>query len=303
MASARILRIGTRASPLATWQANWVADQLRAQGHPVQIEFVRTTGDATESAIVGSGATGVFTRELQAALRDHHVDLAVHSLKDLPTATPDGLIVAAVPVRASPFDALVSLAGHALDALPAQSRIGTGSPRRESQIKFARPDVLVQPIRGNVDTRLHKLDHGEFDAIILAEAGLDRLGLAHRISQRLPPEVCLPAPAQGALAIEARRDDAAACRAAGSLNHAASEMAVTVERNFLATMEGGCSAPIGAWCHLASGRELHLHIVVVNPTATERLARTIVAEPTASAGLGQTAAQWALDQGAAAWCV
>lgn len=301
MPASRTLRIGTRASKLATWQASWVADQLRAAGRPAVLEFVRTHGDVSQTAIVGGGETGVFTRELQEALLDHRVDLAVHSLKDLPTASPDGLVLAAVPLRASPFDALISQDGMTLDALPSQSRLGTGSSRRKTQILYARPDLVVLPVRGNVDTRLGKLDAGEYDALVLAEAGLERLGLAYRISQRLPPEVCLPAPAQGALGIEARGDDEFSRSAAGFLNHAESAMAVAVERSFLAAMQAGCSAPLAAWCRITTRNDLQLRIAILNNAATERLTQSFHAAMADAADLGLRAANWVLNHGAADW--
>ena len=198
MANERTLRIATRGSQLARWQADWVADRLRRSGQTVEIVEIATRGDVDQSEFVGDiGAPGVFTKEIQRAVLAGEADVAVHSLKDLPTDSVEGLVLAAVPMRESPADVLVSPLANSIDALPKGARVGTGSLRRQAQLRHPRPDLQVAAIRGNVETRIRKLDEGQFDAIVLAEAGLKRLGLAERISQVLPWELMLPAVGQG----------------------------------------------------------------------------------------------------------
>lgn len=244
----RTLRIGTRGSQLARWQSDWVAGQLRARGLHAEIVEITTSGDVQQSGPVAAlGGQGVFTKEIQAALLAGKVDLAVHSLKDLPTQQAEGLRLAAVPTREDPADALISRGGTTLDRLPRGARLGTGSQRRRAQLLTLRPDLNVLDIRGNVDTRLRKLDEGQYDAIALAVAGLARLGWNDRIAEVLGPPRVLPAPGQGALAIECRREDFEAHAAAAPLDDPATRAAVEAERAVLAALHGGCSAPVGAW--------------------------------------------------------
>lgn len=249
------LRIGTRASALARAQTDWVADQLRDMGVAVEVHLIETRGDVrVDVAIEKIGGDGVFVRELERALRDDRIDVAVHSMKDLPTAETPGLTIACVPRRATPFDALVGRAAATLDALPQGAVVGTSSIRRIVQVKAFRGDLQVRPVRGNVDTRLRKLDAGEYDCLILAAAGLERLGLAHRITQMLEPPRFWPAVAQGALAIQTRDDDERARRLVAPLDDAATHRASRAERGCLAALAGGCLAPIAAWArHDASG--------------------------------------------------
>lgn len=253
----KTIRIGTRGSRLALWQARWVKEALEKTGAAAETVVIHTTGDRSASdPIARLGATGVFTKEIQRALLDGEVDLAVHSMKDLPTETPERLTLAAVPVRADVRDVLVGGA-ETLDALPDGARIGTGSLRRKCQL-LNRFDsrIIVEEIRGNVETRLAKLDAGEYDAILLAVAGLRRLGFSERIRPEaiLAPEEIFPAVGQGALAIEARRDDAETLSIAGRLDDFETRQAVLAERAMLRTLEGGCIAPIGAFSSIEDGR-------------------------------------------------
>jgi hydroxymethylbilane synthase len=259
MMEARPIRIGTRASLLARTQTEWVAGQLRSLGHAVEIETIATIGDArTDMPIARIGGDGVFVRELERALLGRRIDAAVHSLKDLPSAETPGLSLACVPRRATPFDALVARGATALASLPAGAVVGTSSVRRVMQVRAARPDLVVHPVRGNVDTRLEKLDDGEFDAIILAAAGLERLGLSHRITELLGPDSFWPAVAQGALVVQIRTDDGPVAAALAALDDSAAHDAVRAERSFLAALAGGCLAPIGGWAHFRADGRLEL---------------------------------------------
>jgi hydroxymethylbilane synthase len=246
MPSSRI-RLGTRASALARWQADWVAAGLREHDIEVELVPISTVGDRQQEPIKKIGAQGLFTKEIQRALLDDRIDLAVHSLKDLPTEKVDGLCLAAVPERAAVADVLVSPDHASFEALPQGATIGTGSLRRQAQLLHARPDLQVRDIRGNVDTRLKKAETDEFDAIILAEAGLRRLELQQHITEQLPLSLLLPAIGQGALGLETRSDDTATRDAVMLLDHAPSHQAVVAERAMLAALQGGCLAPIGAW--------------------------------------------------------
>ncbi|MEO1496136.1 MAG: hydroxymethylbilane synthase [Planctomycetota bacterium] len=296
------LRLGSRASKLARWQAHWVASELRGLGHEIEIVEVRTEGDARQSGpIEAIGSVGVFTKAIQDALLDHRVDLAVHSLKDLPTTPVPGLQVAAVPPRAPLRDALVTQAANSIAALPEGARVGTGSHRRRAQLLHARPDLTVGDLRGNVDTRLAKLDAGEHDAILLAEAGLTRLGLAERIACRIPCEEMLPAPGQGALGIECRPDDDATVAALAPLDDPATHHAVLAERSALARLEGGCLAALGAWARYED-EQLRLTVAVFSEDGREKLASNALApvpDRSAASELGHAVADDLLSQGAA----
>ncbi len=294
-----MLRLGTRASALARWQADWVAAQLRDAGHNVEIVEILTKGDARQSESVADiGAPGVFTKEIQRAVLVGEVDAAVHSLKDLPTDVAAGLMLAAVPRRESPADVLVARSGGALDQLPWAARVGTGSLRRQAQLRHARGDLQIEYIRGNVDTRLRKLEEGEFAAIVLAEAGLKRLGLAARITQVLPLELMLPAVGQGALGLECRTEDNATRTALQSIDDANSHAAVISERALLAHLRGGCLAPIGAYGRMEGGR-LQLDAVVLSENGECRLSARGEAPLSGAVELGHCVAAALLDQGAA----
>lgn len=241
------LRIGSRGSQLALWQANHVARSLRERGHQVEIDVIKTTGDKmTEVALAQVGTKGMFTKEIEEALGEGRIDLAVHSLKDLPTDLPSGFSLAAVMKREDARDAFISKRHSSLDALPLNSHVGTSSLRREAQLRARRPDLKVTPLRGNVDTRLRKLEAGEYDAIILAAAGLKRLGREDAVREMLPVSVMCPAVGQGALAIEVREGDQAVAHHVEFLNDAATRAATECERALLQRLGGGCQVPIGA---------------------------------------------------------
>lgn len=251
---ARTVRFGTRASDLALWQTHHVADLLRAAWPElaIEIETFRTRGDRiVDTPLPLIGGKGLFTAELEAALLDGRIDCAVHSFKDLPTEEPDGLVIGAVPLRANPADALVSRDGCTLETLPQGARVGTSSLRRAAQLLRSRPDLQLADIRGNVDTRIRKVlapspsQDADYDAILLACAGLERLGRGDVITQVLPFDIMLPAPGQGALAVQCRRDDPAGALLA-AIQHMPSRLAAIAERAFLAGLGGGCSTPVAA---------------------------------------------------------
>jgi hydroxymethylbilane synthase len=292
------LRIGTRASLLAQWQANWVAARLREQGVSVELVNIATSGDQQQSATGPIVGTGVFTKEIQRELLAGRVDLAVHSLKDLPTEPVPRLVLAAVPERAPVADVLVSERFTSLDALPPGAVVGTGSLRRRAQLLHYCNDLEMRDIRGNVDTRLRKLREGQYDAIVLAQAGLERLGFTRHITQVLPLSVMLSAVGQGALGIETRADDDAAQAALAFLDHATTHAAVFAERAMLAALHGGCMAPIAAWARIESG-QLHLSGRVHDPAGTRRLETELYAAVEEAVSLGQRVAQNLLNQGAA----
>lgn len=291
------IRIGTRASALAQWQANFVAQQLRARGVAVEIVFIKTQGDVAIGPLGNIGGQGLFTKELQRALLTGDIDLAVHSLKDLPTDDVAGLVLGAVPPRAAAGDVLVSNRFATLAALPATARIGTGSARRKSQLLFHQPQWQIDDIRGNVDTRLRKLDEGQYDAIILAEAGLRRLGFDERIAEVISTSVMLPAVGQGALGLECRTDDRATRDALAPLDDAATHAAVVAERSLLKTLRGGCLAPIGAWAR-SENESLQLDAVVLNAAGTDRRTASGQASISDAFALGQRLAEELLDAGA-----
>ena len=256
-----MLVIASRGSQLALWQARWVAEQLAARGLECRIEIIKTTGDKiTDVPLAKVGTKGLFTKEIEEALLAGTADLAVHSLKDLPTELPEGLVLAAVPRREDPRDAIV---GRRLAELAPGARVGTSSLRRAAQLRALRPDLAIESVRGNLDTRLRKLDEGRYDAILLAAAGLKRLGWEGRIAEILAPEVMCPAVGQGALAIETRPSGAgfAACQA---LDDPATHLAVAAERGVLAALGGGCQVPIGAHAKVAAGRVI-VHAIVASP--------------------------------------
>lgn len=292
------IRLGTRASALARWQADWVTARLTELGVQVILVEITTSGDRQQTPIGISTAPGVFTKEIQRSLLEDRIDLAVHSLKDLPTDEVDGLRLAAVPERAPVADAFVSRSGDSFEALPAGAAVGTGSLRRRSQLLHARPDLEMRDIRGNVDTRLRKLDEGQYDAIILAEAGLRRLDLADRITQLLPLETVLPAVGQGALGLETRSDDDAVWEALRPLDHAISHASVLAERAMLAELQGGCLAPIAAWGRQENGLLL-VTGRVISPDGTQKLEATARGSVEAPVELGLQIAEELAAQGAA----
>src|SRR2546426_232296 len=304
--------IGTRGSKLALWQAGWVRDQLAAQGHEVEIKVIKTTGDRLGNVpLTQSGTKGLFIKEIEEALAAKEIDLAVHSLKDLPTEQPPGLRVAAVPSRADPRDVLISSGAKPLSALPSGSRVGTGSLRRQSQLRAMRRDLEAVPVRGNVDTRLRKLERGECDALVLAAAGLDRLGLSERVTQYFSVSEMCPAVGQGALAIETREGDDRIEQAVLPLDDARAREAVRAERALLRCLGGGCQAPIAAHASragshgtvfvpwdLRADEKLEL-LGVVAALDGSRIVRATAAAPAGDPeGLGAMVAQELLKQGA-----
>jgi hydroxymethylbilane synthase len=259
------LRIGSRGSQLALWQANHVAALLREQGHTVEIEIIKTTGDKiTDVALAKVGTKGMFTKEIEEALADKRVDLAVHSLKDVPTELGPEFELAAIMKREDPRDAFISVKFETLEELPQGAKVGTSSLRRQAQLKALRPDLETFPLRGNVDTRIRKLESGEYDAIILAAAGVHRLGLHKHVRSRISADVMCPAVGQGALAIEIRHSDAQTRTLLAFLNDAETRAAIECERALLGSMGGGCQVPIGAYAEKCGGR-LHLRAMVGRP--------------------------------------
>ena len=239
--------IGSRGSALALTQTNWVAEQIKRHNPSIRtrVEVIKTSGDKIlDTPLSKIGDKGLFVKELEVALLESCIDIAVHSMKDLPTDTPAGLCIAAVPERAEQCDVLVS-AFAGLDDLPKEARIGSGSLRRRAQISSYRRDLRMLELRGNLDTRLRKLDSGDYDAVILACAGLQRLGLGARVRQRLPFEICVPAIGQGALAIQARADDERVISALAPVENASARAEITAERTLMAALDGGCQTPIG----------------------------------------------------------
>lgn len=294
--AAKVLTIGSRGSQLALWQANYISARLRELSVASRIEVIRTTGDHLQTAsLVQAGGKGLFTKEIEEALLAGNIDLAVHSLKDLPTEIPNGLSIAAIPEREDPRDAII---GCRLRDLPHGAIVGTSSGRRAAQLRALRPDLSIQPVRGNVDTRLRKLKEGQYDAILLAAAGLRRLGLEHQIAETLTPEQLCPAAGQGALAIETRDRDPAyeICR---QLNHEASCQAVACERAALARLGGGCQLPVGAFAEPIGG-SLRLTAVVVSPDGSRHLRSNAEGRQDQPAELGHAVAEDLLLRGAGA---
>jgi hydroxymethylbilane synthase len=301
--AARTLRLGTRRSALALAQAELVAEALRADGHDVQLVEVVTEGDRSAQALTALGGTGVFVAELRQRLLTDDIDLAVHSLKDLPTAEADGLVIAAIPPRADPRDALVSRDGLALAELPVGAVVGTGSPRRAAQLHATGFGLSVVPIRGNVDTRLRKVAEGEVDAVVVAAAGLARLGRLGEAAEIIDPAQMLPAPGQGALAVECRRDDEALTAArAALLDDEGTRAAATAERIVLARLEAGCTAPVGALADVAEGDvgpELYLRAAVVAVDGSRALRMSATGPVADSDELAIRLAAQMIDEGAA----
>jgi hydroxymethylbilane synthase len=259
------LRIGSRGSQLALWQANHISALLRERGHQVEIEIIKTTGDKiTDVALAKVGTKGMFTKEIEEALAAGRVDLAVHSLKDLPTEVPPDFEIAAITQRENPRDVLVSKKHASIKELPQRARVGTSSLRRQAQLKALRPDLEIYPLRGNVDTRLRKLEAGDYEAIILAAAGVNRLGLTALVKQIIPAEIMCPAAGQGALGIEIRKGDEAIRQHLSFLDDSAARQTTTAERALLNKLGGGCQVPIGAFAELRA-KEIHLEGVVAHP--------------------------------------
>jgi len=302
------LLIGTRGSRLARWQSNWVAERLRDlhPGLKTTLVEIKTAGDRDRnSPLAAIGGVGLFTKEVQRAVRDGSVDVAVHSLKDLPTQELAELTLAAVPAREDVADALIAPKHQKLEALPEAARIGTSSPRRRAQLLYLRPDLEIVTLRGNVETRLNSALQRQVDAVILAWAGLRRLGLDHHITQKLGPPEFLPAVGQGALGIECRRDDSAVLALLKPLDDDAARRAVQAERAALASLQGGCTLPVAAWARdldgdetTSGGRSLALDIAVFDPDGRDCVSISLRGPSNDPDGLGCRAAQLLRIQGA-----
>jgi hydroxymethylbilane synthase len=289
------LRIGSRGSQLALWQAHHISDLLRAQGHTVELEIIKTTGDKiTDVALAKVGTKGMFTKEIEEALLENRLDLAVHSLKDLPTELARDFEIAAITTREDARDVLCSVKYENIDALPQSANVGTSSLRRQAQLKALHPDLQIHPLRGNVDTRLRKLELGDYDAIILAAAGLNRLGRTQLVRQAIPVEVMTPAAGQGALGIEIRNGDVATRTLLAFLDDAAARATTTCERALLKKLGGGCQVPIGAFAEMKSGR-IRLHGLVAHPDGTKVLRET--REGDDPIRLGEEVGETLLDRG------
>jgi hydroxymethylbilane synthase len=297
----KALRIGTRGSTLALWQAKSIREALRGiAGVESELVIVKTSGDKfQQTGFSEIGTKGVFIKELEDALLERHIDLAVHSMKDVPTEIPDGLTIAAVCKRQDVRDALLSTSGASLDRLAAGARVGTNSLRRKSQLLHARSDLRILDLRGNVDTRIEKLKRGDYDAIVLAKAGLDRLGLGENITEVLPTEICLPAAGQGAIGIEARADAGETLGILAALDDAETRSGVEAERAVLAGLEGGCQVSIGAWGRMEDGK-LVLEVVVLSPDGAQRMWEKSWGSPEEAVSIGERVAAKLLERGAAA---
>jgi hydroxymethylbilane synthase len=295
------IRLGTRASLLATTQTRWVGARLtEALGREVELVEITTEGDRDLQPLSQLGGTGVFVAALRQALADGRIDLAVHSMKDLPTAPATGLVVAAIPVREDPRDVVVARDGLTLGELPAGSRVGTGAPRRAAQLLALGLGLEIADIRGNVDTRIRKLREGAYDAVILARAGLARIGRLDDVTEVLDPLQMLPAPAQGALAVETREGDDLT-REVAVIDDAPTRAAVTAERAVLATLEGGCTAPIGVLAEVVEGDEgdeLWVRAAALSPDGSLAVRMSATGDPADATGVGNHLAEQMLDEGA-----
>jgi hydroxymethylbilane synthase len=303
-----VIRLGTRKSALALAQATTIAESLRAAGPDVELIGVTTDGDRITTPLSDAGGTGVFVTALRTRLLAGDVDVVVHSLKDLPTAPAAGLAIAAIPLRADARDALVARDHFTLLTLPAGSTVGTGSPRRAAQLRAIRPDLEVRPVRGNVDTRLGKVADGELDAVIVAAAGLQRLGRLDDATEVIAADLMLPAPGQGALAVECRTADTepdgplfdVLADVLAELDDAATRTAVTAERTLLAVLEAGCSAPVVAFAQVDGALNLHLIASVVSVDGVTAISGSASGPATEAEGIGRRLAVDLLAQGAAA---
>lgn len=297
------ITIGTRGSQLALWQARWVRDEL-TRHHPgltVDLEVIKTSGDKiTDVPLAKVGGKGLFVKEIEEALLAGGVDLAVHSMKDMPGEMPDGLWISSIPKRETPFDVLITKDGSLVEDLPQGAVIGTSSLRRASQLLHFRPDFRITTLRGNLDTRLRKLETENLDAIVLAAAGIKRLGLGDRITQEIDPGVVLPAVGQGALCIETRQDDARINDIVAAINHGDSARAVLAERAFLKLLQGGCQVPIAAYATVEQSENTLSLAGLVAETDGSVIYRDSVS---GSAGegefLGESLARRLIDRGAA----
>lgn len=303
-ADAAPIRLGTRRSHLAMTQSTWVAEQLRAHGHAVEIVEITTEGDVNRASLAQMGGTGVFAAAIRRALLEDEVDMAVHSLKDLPVAPEPGLVIAGIPVREDPRDALVARDGLTLGELPAGAVVGTGSPRRAAQLQALGLGFEIRDIRGNIDTRMGYVTSGELDGVILARAGLTRVERTGAISETIDPLQMLPAPGQGALGLECREGDARVIAALAELDDADTRAAVTAERAVLGALEAGCAAPVGALAEIVEepdgSLEISLRAFVGAPDGSFELRRSDVGSYDDPAAVGEALARTLLDDGAGA---
>lgn len=303
-ADAAPIRLGTRRSHLAMTQSTWVAEQLRAHGHAVEIVEITTEGDVNRASLAQMGGTGVFAAAIRRALLEDEVDMAVHSLKDLPVAPEPGLVIAGIPVREDPRDALVARDGLTLGELPAGAVVGTGSPRRAAQLQALGLGFEIRDIRGNIDTRMGYVTSGEVDGVILARAGLTRVERTGAISETIDPLQMLPAPGQGALGLECREGDARVIAALAELDDADTRAAVTAERAVLGALEAGCAAPVGALAEIVEepdgSLEISLRAFVGAPDGSFELRRSDVGSYDNPAAVGEALARTLLDDGAGA---
>ncbi len=292
----RILRIGTRGSLLAKWQAESIRKRLfAATGVEAEIVIIKTAGDKMQQApLTQIGGKGIFIKELEEELLDETIDLAVHSVKDIPTDTPSRLMFPAVCRRDDVRDCLV---GSTLASLRQGARVGTSSLRRQAQVLHIRPDLDFRDLRGNVDTRLRKVESGEYDAILLAKAGLDRLGVSQRIAEVLSPEVCMPAVGQGAIAVECRLKDTETADILAPLDDAETRTAIIAERALLAALQGGCQVPLGAWARIERD-ELVLEACVCSEDGVQYVKQRATAPPDLAAALGERMARLLIEAGA-----
>ena len=293
------IRIGTRGSMLAKWQAEFIRKKIfQATGVDAEIVIIKTTGDKLQSASFAQiGGKGVFIKELEEALLNEEVDLAVHSVKDIPTDVPSRLCFPAICRREDTRDCLIAAKSETLATLRQGARVGTSSLRRQAQIRHARPDLDIRELRGNVDTRLRKVESGEYDAILLAKAGLDRLGWSNRISEVLSPDVCMPAVGQGAIGVQARLKDTEISDALAPLDDFETRQSIVAERSLLGALEGGCQVPLGAWARVERG-ELILDAVVCSPDGLQYVRQRATAPPDQARELGTQVAQLLIDFGA-----
>jgi len=295
----RHLRIGTRGSLLAKWQAEFVRKQLFATtGVEAEIVIIKTSGDKLQTSSLSQiGGKGIFIKELEEALLEETIDLAVHSIKDVPTDTPSRLMFPAVCRREDVRDCLVAANGATLASLRQGARVGTGSLRRQAQLRHIRPDLDVRDLRGNVDTRLRKVESGEYEAVMLAKAGLDRLGWSGRITETLDPEVFLPAVGQGAIGVECRLKDTEAADIVAGLDDAETRTAIIAERSLLGALQGGCQVPLGAWARIERG-ELVLEACVCSVDGLQYVKQRATAAPDKAAELGRHMATLLIEAGA-----
>jgi len=295
----RPLRIGSRGSILARWQAEFVRKQLfQLTGMEAEVVIIKTSGDKMQQApLTQIGGKGIFIKELEEALLDESVDLAVHSVKDIPTETPGRLFFPAVCRRDDVRDCLVSNSGTLLANLKQGARVGTSSLRRQAQLRHYRPDLDIRELRGNVDTRLRKVESGEYEAIVLSKAGLDRLGWSAKITEALSTEISLPAVGQGAIAIESRVKDQEAAEILGRLNDEETRTVIIAERALLAALQGGCQVPLGAWARMERG-ELVMEAVVCSVDGAQYVRQKATSPPAQAAELGQRMAQMLIEGGA-----